>query len=42
MKSRSIGGVPTDVTAEAAAVVAEVEAVAEVAANDVGGVVADV
>jgi hypothetical protein len=43
MKSRSIGGVATDVAAEApAAFVAEVEAVAEVAADDVGAVVADV
>jgi hypothetical protein len=43
MKSRSIGGVATDVAAEAApAVVAALETVAEVAADDVGAVVADV
>ena len=43
MKSRSIGGVATDVAAEAdGAVVAEEEAVAEIAADDVGAVAADV
>src|ERR1700722_7609550 len=43
MKSRSIGGVATDVATEAdAAAVAEEEVVAEVAADDVGAVAVDV